>query len=244
MKKRVVVCVLLAASSASARTTRRFEPNDLELTPGGTVEVDTQYGYIGGPGARGVAPDIEASLGINDRTEIEVDTTFGAFQGKVGFVDQTWVSLRLGVIDVRNEAKTSSWSAGVQVGPRLPTAPMARAVGAEGDVIVGRVVGPFHMFVSGGFLIDSYDESQHRPSGVEGGIDFSYDLDNVDKWSFEAEVGAQRFFVVPSTQMHLTAAFAYRVVPNLELSLLGLVGPAGDDRWGVLFGVTPRFSVF
>ncbi len=244
MKKRVFVLVMLVASSASARNTRRFEPNDLELTPAGTVEIDTQAGYVGGRGARVVAPDVEASIGINDRTELEVDTTAGVTDGKVGFSDQTWVSLRIGVVDVRTQNDERSWSAGVQVGPRLPTAPMAHGLGGEGVIIVGRGVGGVHLFGSGGFVIDSYDETSRRPTGIEGGLDFSLDLDSVDKWSFEAELGAQHFFQVSSNQMHLTAAIAYRVIPSLELSLLGLVGPVGDDRWGILLGCAPRFSIF
>lgn len=244
MRRRVVVGLLFFASTASARNTRRFEPNDLELTPAGVVEVDTQLGYVGGRGARVVAPDVEASLGLNDRTELEVDTTAGVADGKVGFSDQTWVSLRIGVVDVRTENDERSWSAGVQIGPRLPTAPMAHALGGEGVIIVGRGLGGVHLFGSGGFVIDSYDETARRPTGIEGGVDFSLDLDSVDKWSFDAELGAQHFFQVSSNQVHLTAALAYRVIPALELSLQGLVGPVGDDRWGILLGCAPRFSIF
>ena len=57
-------------------------------------------------------------------------------------------------------------------------------------------------------------------------------------------MGLIQFFSVSPNQLQITAGTAYRVIPELELSVVGLAGIYGDDRWGLLFGVAPRFKAF
>jgi hypothetical protein len=239
----------LAPRAAEAQRARgRFEPTDLDLTGAGVVEIDLQAGYVkADDGHRIVAPDVEASLGIAKNAEIEIDTTYGV-EDVPHFVDQTWVSLRLGIWDSRHPNGDVAWAAGIQAGPKLPTLSQSRGLGWESLAIVGGNTERLHVYGQIGLLLDPVDLSiaQHtRPAGVEGGFDVEVDLDDVDRWSLRGELGAVRFVSPHPDQIHATGGCALRVVPWLEVSVIGLVGfLPGGDRYGALLGVAPRFSVF
>jgi hypothetical protein len=246
----VVAIAALAPDAGAQRTRRRFEPTDLNLTAKGVAEIDVQGGYVvSEPENHVIAPDVEASLGIAQNAEIEIDTSYGLERGKPMFLDQTWASLRLGVYDVPGkEDGEAAWAAGVQAGPKLPTGPDSRGLGFESIAIGGRNVGRVHLFLQAGMLLDPEDltlPNRTRPFGVEGGGDLDLDLDDVDRWSIHAELGGVRFFSPHPDQIHATAGAALRVVPSLEVSAVALVGLLpGSDRFGILLGVAPRFRLF
>lgn len=242
-------------AEAYAQHRRRFEPTDFDLAPTGGVEVDLQMGAVEGEsGARVVAPDVEASVSIASRAAIEVDTTYGIDESThPNFLDNTWLSLRLGVVDWRDdpddEDRPEAWVLGVQAGPRIPTLPGVRAFGAEGLAIAGRNERRVHVFVQAGAISDSPATDVHgrltRPFGVEGGIDADVDLDGREVWSLKMELGGTRFFSPHQHELHTTAGFACQVTPWLEVSLIGIAGLLSQgDRYGVLAGVAPSFSLF
>jgi len=249
-RARVVVAILTLASTAEAqRVRRRFEPTDLRLTPQGVAEIDLQGGYLhGSPSDHVFAPDVEASLGISSRAELEIDTTYGFEDGKPMFLDDTWTSLRVGIVDIRAEgAAEAAWAAGIQAGPKLPTAPSSRTLGAEWLVIAGRNVGRYHVFFQIGGLLDpkDLDAGGARPYGLEGGVDLDLDLDDVDRWSVKAELGGVRFFSPHADQIHATGGVAYKPIDWLELSLVAVGGILkSGDKYGLLFGASPSFKAF
>ena len=245
--------VLFSAKDAAAqRARRRFEPTDLRMQEAGIAEIDLQVGVLQGEdGARTSAPDFEASLGITPQVELEIDGTFGLdASAKPQFLDNTLLSLRLAIVDVRDARDSASgWAAGVQAGPRLPTALGTRGLGVEALAIVGRTTGGLHLFVQGGTLLDPLEAGPGaravRPFGVEAGVDLELDLDERERWSLTGELGGVKFLSSHRSQLHLTAGPTLRVAPWLELSVVGVLGfLAGGDRYGALLGATTRFRVF
>lgn len=251
----LVGTVLLTAvqPAAAQRPRRRFEPTDLRLQPAGVAEVDWQGGVVTGEdGQRAFLPDFEASLGISSHVELELDGTFGLDQlSKPVFLDNTLLAVRIGVVDEPDApGSTSSWSAGIQAGPRLPTLPQTHGLGLEALAIVGRTTGGMHLFAQFGSLIDpsesvaGYRRPVH-PFGIEGGLDLDLDLDQHDTWSLSAELGGIKYFSPHRDQIHVATGPALRVSKWLELSVVGLVGLlSGGDRLGAFLGANTRFSVF
>src|SRR5207253_3187802 len=100
----------------------------------------------------------------------------------------------------------SAWAAGVQAGPRLPTALGARGLGVETLAIAGRTAGRLHLFVQGGTLLDPFQSAPGvraaRPFGIEAGVDLDLDLDDAGRWSLKAELGGVKFFSPDRSQLH------------------------------------------
>jgi hypothetical protein len=245
--------VTAAQPAAAQRPRRRFEPTDLRLQPAGVAELDFQGGVVTGEdGQRAFLPDFEASLGISSHVELELDGTFGLDQlSKPVFLDNTLVAVRIGMVDEPDApGSTSSWSGGVQAGPRLPTLPHTHGLGLEALAIVGRTSGGMHLFAQFGSLIDpaesvaGYRRPVH-PFGLEGGLDLDLDLDEHDTWSLSAELGGIKYLSPHRDQIHVAGGPALRVSKWLELSLVGLVGLlSGGDRLGLFLGANTRFNVF
>jgi hypothetical protein len=245
--------VLASADDAAAqRARRRFEPTDLDLRAPGTLEIDTQVGVIRGEdGTQAFIPDFEVSLGVTSQLELEIDGSYGLDPtASPRSLDNTLVAMRLAIVDDRDTpTSTSAWAAGVQVGPRLPTALGASGLGLEALAIGGRTAGRLHLFVQGGTIVDPLQSvpgaRSVRPVGIEAGVDLDLDLDDAGKWSLKAELGGVKFFSPDASQLHLTAGPALQVVPWLELSLVGVQGfLRGGDHYGALLGATTRFNVF
>ncbi len=251
----VIVAFLLTVAhpAAAQRPRRRFEPTDLRLQPAGVAEVDLQGGVVTGEdGQRAFVPDFEASLGISSHVELELDGTFGLDPlAKPMFLDNTLLAVRIGIVDEPDApGSTSSWSGGVQAGPRLPTLAQTHGLGLEALAIVGRTAGGMHLFAQFGSLIDpaepvaGYRRPVH-PFGIEGGFDLDLDLDQHDTWSLSAELGGIKYFSPHRDQIHVATGPAVRVSKWLELSLVGFVGLlSGGDRLGVFVGANTRFNVF
>jgi hypothetical protein len=242
----LVLGAITTLTPARAQMRRRFEPTDLELQPPGTIELDAQVGFTKGETAERVAlPDFEVSIGLTDSVQLEVDGAY-AVEGRDGAhfspdhsaPDNLWISSKLGLADVRDDATGRAWGIGAQLGPKVPLSPGARGAGYEALVLVGRTLPRVHVVVNlGGFVDPGAVDPRHRATALEGGVDL--DLDAAGVWSFVAEVGGQRFFSGERPQAHATAGITWSATPHLDLSVLGLVSLlAGGDRAALLLGFT------
>jgi len=129
--------VFLFTSQVAAGPARfRFEPTDLRLEPKGVAELDLQIGVTHGEGAaanRVILPDFEFDLGLTRNVEINIDGAFGFDrydQGSRRYVGEAlWTGVKLGLAEIRNDARTRSFAVGMQLGPRFPTIGDTRGIG-------------------------------------------------------------------------------------------------------------------
>jgi hypothetical protein len=253
----LAVTALLAAlpGRAMARTTRPlFEPTDLELEEAGVAEMDLQVGAIRGPGPwRVVLPDFELDVGILPWLEIDLDGAYaiegpatGPFSFDHAAPDSLWPCVKLGLFDSHDPTKNRSMAFGVQVGPKIPTAPGAHGVGMEGLALLGVMVRRLQTVVNAGAFADpapSADEG--RPVGIELGVDLGLGLDAAEHFSLTSELAGVWFASHDPRQLLATSGLTWSVTDNLDLSLSALVGIfAGSDRYGVLVGMSPKMRLF
>jgi hypothetical protein len=250
-----VLPLLLASSPVHARAVRPlFEPTDLELERTGVLDVDVQLGAIRSRGPwRAVVPDFELDFGLLPNLELDLDGAYaiegpstGPFSFDHAAPDSLWPSLKLGLYDARDLVLRRAWAFGLQVGPKVPVAAQAHGVGFESLLLVGRAVEHLHLVLNlGGFVDPAPDALSNRPVGVEVGLDLDLDLDDIDRFSLTGELSAVRFLSNDPSQLLATAGLTWSVGPALDLSIVGLWGfLAGSDRYGVLLGVSPKFSLF
>lgn len=247
--------VVLAPESARAAGPRPlFEPTDLELEKPGIVDVDVQVGAIRSDGPwRTVVPDVEVDFGLARNVELDVDATYaiegppsGTFAWTHPAPDNIWFAAKLGLFDAHDVANGTAWAMGVQIGPKFPFAPDARGMGYEGLLLLGRTLHRAHLVLNAGGLVDPGAEvSAGRPTGVEGGLDLDLDLDALDTFSLVGELGGVRFVSSDPDQLHATLGILYSPSEYLDISLIGLVGfLPGNDRFGTLLGVSPKFALW
>jgi hypothetical protein len=249
----LVVC---SSTAASGRKGVRplFEPTDLEMEEPGTIEADFQLGMIRGRGPwRVVIPDFELDFGILRRLELDLDGAYaieGPSRGPFAFdhaaPDSLWVSAKFGLFDWRNEQAKTAWATGVQAGPKLPVARGSHGVGFEGVWLVGFTVKRTHLVLNtGAFQDPNPDRQSGHPVGLELGLDLEHELDSSGRFSLKAEVAGVYFLSADPHQLASTFGPAWHPHPDLELSLIGLVGYLdGGDRYGLLFGVAPKLHLF
>jgi hypothetical protein len=247
---------LLWDRTASARTGVRplFEPTDLEMEKPGTLEADVQLGMIRGRGPwRVVIPDFEVDFGILSNLELDLDGAYaieGPSRGPFAFdhaaPDSLWLSAKLGLLDWRDEEADITWATGVQAGPKLPVARKAHGVGIETLWLVGFTAGRTALVLNTGAFYDpSPDRRTPRPVGLEVGVDVEHGIGANGRFSLKGEVAAVYFLSPDPHQLASTFGPAWRPYPDLELSLVGLVGYlGGGDRYGLLLGVAPKLHLF
>ncbi len=247
---------LLPAAAPAVTVRRRFEPTDLALEDTGTLSLDAQFGFLSGQDADRVElPDYEVALGLLSWLELGadgaaavVDTNGGARRFDHVEQDNLWLHVKLGALDVKLDLLEGdadpALALGVQVGPKVPLAPGAQGIGIEGLFLAGvHRRGTLLALNLGGLLDPRVDGS--RAAGIEGGIDFSQDLDADGRWSFVADLGGVAFRSKDDDQLTASAGIAFDPWDWLEVSLVGLGGFLdGGDRWGVLLGVSPTFRLW
>jgi hypothetical protein len=231
-----------------------FEPTDLELEKPGIVELDLQLGAILSQGPwRVVVPDFELDVGLLPYLELDLDGAYavegpstGPFSFDHNAPDSLWPSLKLGLLDWHDEPADQAWALGVQIGPKIPIAVGSHGVGIEGLMLVGFMLGSLHSVLNlGGFVDPSPDATSGRPFGLESGVDVEFELGQSNRYSLIGEFSGVRFFSDDPHQLLATAGFKWTPVPWLELSAIGLWGfLAGSDRYGVLFGFSPKGRLF
>jgi hypothetical protein len=252
----LVMCAALApASVAAARRIRPlFEPTDLDLEDPGVLELDLQFGMARGEDAwRLVVPDFELDLGLWDFLELDIDSAY-AIEGRnsASFSfdhpapDSLWIAAKLGLFDSRDDGEQSAFALGLQIGPKIPTAPAAHGVGAEALILAGTNLKRTHLvWNAGGFIDPAPDRNSARPGGLEVGVDAQIDLDAAGHVSVIGSLAYVHFLSSDADQLVTTLGMNWAVVDALELSLVGLVGVlAGGDRFAILFGVTPKLKLF
>ncbi len=249
------IAIFSLSPDAFGQTRRRFEPTDLELQDEGTLEIDSQVSYTRGEtAARVIVPDLEISLGLTTNVEIEVDAAY-AIEGPPGArfsfdhpaPDNLWLSSKVMFADLRDPVKKSAWSFGAQFGPKVPLATGARGAGYEAVGLIARTVKQMHLVLNLGGYVDPAADASHRrrPLALEGGLDLALDLDQAGTWTILGELGVVGYLSGERHETHATAGLQWGPHPNLDLSLIGLVGiSGGGDRGGILLGVTPRFALW
>jgi len=247
---------LSISSSAIAGKHPRFEPTDLELEDSGTVEIDLQAGPVRGPDAnRIVGADFELDVGILSGLELDLDGAYGIEgvpRGSPGptFLDHSapenlWLSAKVGLWDDHDPTANEAWAIGLQFGPKFPIATDTHGVGFEGLVLVGRMMGRVHLVAQVGGLIDPREGTSPRPFGVEGGLDLDLDLNKQDTWSLLGEVGGIWYGSNDASQLSATIGIQWSPSQKLDLSVVAMVGILdGSDPVGLLFGASPKFSLW
>jgi len=243
---------IVVTSPPAGALKRRFEPTDLELEEPGTLQADVQLGFLqsDGPG-RLLLPDAELDLGLAPNVEVDVDFTFGLEGPAKGpysldhpITDNTWLAVKLGLLDVRDARAGTAWALGLQLGPKLPISQDARGVGYEALFLVGRSMRSLHVGLNVGVLADpGASVSRDRPVGAVAGLDVEYDLPH--DVAILGEIGTVLYFSGDPHELEGTLGVQWSPVEEMDLSLMGLVGlPPGSDQYGILFGVARRFSLW
>jgi hypothetical protein len=250
-----IVIALSISSSAHAGKHPRFEPTDLELEDSGTVEVDLQAGPVRGPDAnRIVGADFEIDFGILPYLELDLDGAYGIEgvpRGSPGptFLDHSapenlWLSVKLGLWDHRDPITNNAWAIGVQLGPKFPIATDTHGIGFESLALIGRMMGPVHLVGQIGGLVDPHEGTSPRPFGIEGGLDLDLDLTK-DTWSLLGELGGIWYGSADASQLSATLGIQWSPSQKLDLSIVAMVGfLSGSDPVGLLFGASPKFSLW
>ncbi|HEX4355266.1 MAG TPA: hypothetical protein VHZ95_20185, partial [Polyangiales bacterium] len=235
------------ASRVHARHIRPlFEPTDLEIDQPGVIDLDLQIGMARSEDDawRIVVPDFEVDLGLLPNVELDVDGAYaieGSRHGLFSFdhpaPDTLWVSGKIGFYDVKNDPDQRAFAFGMQLGPKLPVAPIAHGVGIEGVFLAATNYKIAHaVWNAGGFVDSAADRGPSRPTGIE--VDLDLDLDADQAFSLDASVSGVHFLSSDADQILTSAGVTWSVSDALDLSLCALVGwLAGGDRYGALLGV-------
>lgn len=244
--------VLIDIARAQAPARRRFDPEDLDLEASGYVHVDLQWGVVRGANAnRWIAPDFGVDLGIAENVELGVDGVL-AFEGTPNQPwawdhaagDNLWLSSKLGLFSVGDRAR-GAWSGGIQIGPKLATAPGAHGTGYEGIALLALTRGTTQLIANlGGFVDPGYAVGRGRPVGIEGGLDLITGLGDGKTWRFVADLSAVYSLSGQPSQLLSTFGPQVSVTPWLELSPQALIGLLHQtDRVGFLLVVSPRWRL-
>jgi hypothetical protein len=242
------ILLLLLPSVTGARPLRpRFESSDLELERPGTVELNLQVGFIQSDGPyRVVVPDLEVDVGIFDWLELDVDWTYALEQPfDHSSPDNVWLSLKLGLLDVRDARREATWALGLQLGPRLGAAPGASGAGFESLLLVAHQRRRVHLVLNVGGLADppiaAAPGITYRPIAFEFGGRVEIDCDARGLVSVAGEVDAVAYLSIDPSQIALSGAVNWNPTERISLSLTGMVGfLSGGDRWGVLLGYSQK----
>lgn len=255
----ILAGALMAATIAipagvSARPRPRFEPTDLEWEDTGVAEVDLEFGAVRSPGPwRFVIPDFELDFGIYHNVELDLDGAYaiegpdtGAFAFDHAVPDSLWPSLKIGIWDDHDDETKRAQAIGIQIGPKLPVAHLSHGIGAEGLLVLGGSLQGVNAVLNlGGFIEPRQDGVTYRQMGVETGIDLQVQLDAQNRFQWTAELATAYFISPDPNQLHATTGITWSASPNLDLSVVGVLGfLAGDDRYGILFGIEPKLRMF
>ena len=154
--------------------------------------------------------------------------------------------MKVGIYDDHDPETQRARAIGVQVGPRIPIASGAHGLGFESLVVFGGSRRGLNVALNlGAFVEPPTDAVSLYSLGVDAGIDLELALDSHDRFQLTGELGGSYFLTADPNQLHTTAGITWTVNPNLDLSVVGIVGILpGDDRYGLLFGFEPKLRLF
>ena len=240
--------------SLAAPMRRMFEPTDMELQEPGVLQVDMQFGPVRGQDSyRLSVPDFEINLGLTNDIELDLDGELaigGPDSGEFRFNQlapaNLWTSVKVGLLDYADTAADIAWTAGVQVGPKLPMAQGVEGVGFEGLALLGLRIHQTQLVLNlGGLLDPAPDSVTQRPSGPELGLDINQGLDAAGHWALTGEISAITYTSPDPYQFTTTAGITWSPTEDLDLSIVGVRGWLdGGDQWGVLLGISPKFHLW
>src|SRR4029453_2751840 len=158
--------------------------------------------------------------------------------------DNLWAPLKLGLPDYGDEA--GAWTAGLQLGPKLPLARGNTGVGVEGLVLVGWRIRQTQLVLNLGGLLDPIpDPNTPRPAAFEGGIDIARPLDADQRWTLTGDSAGVRSVPPDNDQLNPTIGVTWSPTETLDVSVVLLGGVlSGGDRWGLLIGVSPKAQLW
>jgi hypothetical protein len=244
---------VMALCNRAEAAKQHFEPTDLDLQDPGSLNLDLQFGWVKGPDRyRFVAPDTEINLGVTDNVELDVDLAYGVEATlhplllNHAIADNVWISTKIGLWAVHDFVNKTSWSMGIQLGPKIAAAPSAHGIGYEALFLLGRKIERTHVVLNLGGLIDPGAQfDKKRPIGFETGLDLRQDLDENGVFAMLGELGWIHYFSADPDQLQLTYGFQLEPNPDLDFSVIGLLGvPPGGDHYGVLLGYAPSFALW
>ena len=245
--------VLLLSSTASAQhVRRRFDPDDLEFETDGTLHADLGFGAVRGEnGGRWLSPDFDVDYGLAPNVELGVDGAW-AIEGTEARLfafdhrapDNLWMSSKVGLWAEDDDAASSGWAFGAQLGPRVGIAPGSHGAGFQSLLLLGRRVGRFHAVLNLGALVDPEGDDHVRPRAVLTGIDAALDLDEHSVWSLTADVSGVFFWSPDRNQLGASAGIVCSVTSWLDVGALGLAGfLRGGDQWGAVMTLSPKLHL-
>jgi len=250
----MMAAAIALPAGVSARPRPRFEPTDLEWEDTGVFEADIEFGVVRSPGPwRFVIPDFELDFGILPNLEIDLDGAYaiegpasGSFSFDHGVPYSLWPSVKIGLYNDHDYQTNRARAVGIQVGPRIPIASGAHGFGFESLVVFGGSTRGLNVSINlGAFVEPPADAVSLYTLGVESGIDLQLTLDSQNRFQLTGELATAYFFTADPRQLHATSGITWSVNPNLDLSVVGIVGfLAGDDRYGILFGFEPKLRMF
>lgn len=247
--------LLLAPSPVLARRffRARFEPDTLELQKPGVFSVDAQVGAIGGEGDRDgdglganrlLLPDFEVELGLLSWLELDVDGAFflldpGAEKERM-IGDPLWTAARFELLNVGDKVGGETFGIDLGLGPRWPTLHGAPGVGFAALALIGGGTRRLHGVVNLGTQLD-----REQPAALLYGLDLGLVADKPGKWSVLGQVAGAFVLGHGQHQLLTNVGVSYEISEALELSVLGITGPAyRGDRLGILAGLTSDFSIW
>lgn len=244
--------LLIGVSAADAQVARRrFDPEDLDLEEPGVVHADLQVGMVRGAQAgRWLIPDFGIDVGVAEDVELGLDGVISlegtpqrpwAADHRAG--DNLWLSSKLGLYESGTRTHRV-WTAGIQVGPKLPVAPDAHGIGYEGIALLAYTRGQIHVIGNlGGFVDPGGAISSGRPAGIESGLDLMAGIGSGKRWRFIADLSGVYSLTGAPTQLQSTFGPQVSITSWLDVSPQALVGFLRDsDRVGFLVVVSPRWS--
>jgi len=249
----VGLAVVLAPNLADARQRRpAFEPDDLDMTTPGLLDLDLQVGMVrDGEAWRVVAPDVEINLGLTDHLELGIDGTFSlaspsntVLRPKDPMLDNLWLSLKHALVFEQDDGGRS-WALGLQHGPRLPMQDGMAGIGYQAVLLGGFGIHGSSVVFSLGAFVDPRPEAQRWPPwGVLSGVDVKVPLDAAARFSLTGGISGAWYFRNPG-ELAATPGITWAPSESLEMSISAVAGYlAGGAAYGFLVGFAPKWRLW
>lgn len=250
----LAVIAFACADASAAEVRRRFDPDDLQFDPAGEMHMDLAFGAMRGEsGQRWLAPDFDIDFAVTETVILGLDgaitndvTPYAPYTFDRLRAENLWANSKVRLFDSVDDMALTSTSAGLQLGPRFPTAPGNRGAGFQALGLAGRKIGHTSGVINLGGMIDSGDSiARGRPVAVLAGFDLVAALGETGLLSLMADLSGTFFFSGEKHQLATTFGPVVAAAPWLDISLNALVGfLGGGDHLGAYVQLTPKVALF